>query len=194
MRVSISNIKISIVFSLILTLVTGCAYQLGTSNRGVPGGFRTVAIPVFKNRSQEVGVEVPFTNALKLEFERTHSARVVDERDSEVIVEGAIDSIDYRPIASQTSAGLPTLPAGAVLATSYLIDVTSTMTLRQKSNGKVLWTGQVKQQKTYTAPQVATSVVNSVNPLYNLSSRRANLDVMATDMMTEAHDRMTENF
>ncbi|HRO68381.1 MAG TPA: hypothetical protein PL182_12500, partial [Pseudobdellovibrionaceae bacterium] len=63
-----------------------------------------------------------------------------------------------------------------------------------RSDSEVVWEGRFRGERTYAAPQVHMAGVNSVNPLYNLSARRQNLDVLAQEMMIEAHSRMTENF
>ncbi|MNY58066.1 hypothetical protein D3C86_1943590 [compost metagenome] len=68
------------------------------------------------------------------------------------------------------------------------------MKLVRQADGTELWSGSFSGERTYVAPQVTLAGVNSVNPLYNLSARRQNIDIMANDIMTEAHDRITENF
>lgn len=43
---------------LFMLLLASCAYRLGSPDRGLPGGYRQVYIPMFKNMSQEPGIEV----------------------------------------------------------------------------------------------------------------------------------------
>jgi hypothetical protein len=54
-----------------LGLLTGCAYRFGNVSRSLPGGYKYISIPVFKNKTQETGIEVGFTNALIQEFDRS---------------------------------------------------------------------------------------------------------------------------
>jgi hypothetical protein len=169
---------------------------LGVASRTVPGGYTQVSVPVFKNKTQEVGIEVGFTNSLIHEFQRSRIARVVDNSLSEVSVIGTIDHVDYLPVsklAAGDSAAL-NLPLGSVMASEYRILLTVTVKVIRQADGTELWKGSFSGERTYAAPQVTLAGTNSVNPLYNLSARRQNIDLMAVDLMSEAHDRITENF
>lgn len=177
---------------LVLSVGAGCSYRLGAPDRVLPGGYKQVSIPIFKNLSQEPGIEVAFTNAIIQEFSRSKSARVVDPIFAEAQLIGQIMSVQYRPGGESVSER--PLPAGTVLATQYNIIIEVQVTLRRRSDGQILHQQNYTREQPYTAPQVKQAGVNTVNPLYNLSSRRQNIDIMATDMMSEAHDRISENF
>lgn len=174
----------------------GCAYRMGTATRSIPGGYKQISVPVFKNLSQEVGVEVAFTNALITEFQRSRIARIVDNSLSEVAVVGTIDSIQYLPESMQVEGKSPlaNLPQGTVIAAAYRILVNVTLRVVRQADGTELWRESFSGERTYSAPQVTLAGVNSVNPLYNLSARRQNIELVATTVMIEAHDRITENF
>ena len=183
--------------SFLVMTAGGCAsYHLGSVGRAIPGGYKQISIPVFKNRTQETGVEVSFTNALIKEFQRSKVARIVGDNLSEVKIEGSIDSIEYQPGARKTSgdASAPYMPTGTVIATEYRVLVNATVRIIRQADGLELWSGGFSGEATYAAPQVTLAGVNSVNPLYNLSARRQNIDTVAASMMAEAHDRITENF
>lgn len=178
-----------------LGLLPSCAYRLGQGPRSLPGGYRQISIPMFKNKTQEVGVEAAFTQALQEQFLRSKVAEVVDEGKAEVRVEGAIVDITYLPenrVESDPNSSY--LPSGTVVATQYRVLTKVDVKAVRRSDGEVLWSGTFKGERTYAAPFVTLSGVNSVNPLYNLSARRQNLEAMANDMMVETHGRMTENF
>lgn len=180
---------------IVVTLfLTGCAYQLGVGTRSIPGGYRQISVPVFKNITQEAGIEVAFTNSLIQEFQRSRMARVVDDNLSEVSIQGTIDSIQYLPGAKRVAGDSSFLPIGTVIASEYRILLATTVRVVRQSDGVVLWSGSFSGERTYAAPQVTLAGVNSMNPLYNLSARRQNIEVMANDLMVEAHDRITENF
>ena len=150
-----------------------------------------MTIPIFRNLTQEPGVEVGFTNSLIREFERSHAGRVTSPSNAEVQIDGQISTIQYLPGGKNEGK---TLPTGAVLASEYRIIITSKIKLLRVADRSVLWEGEFQREQTYVAPQVTQAGLNTVNPLYNLSARRQNIEVMAGDMMSEAHDRMTENF
>jgi hypothetical protein len=190
-------------------LTSGCAYRLGSPDRTLPGGYKQISIPMFKNLSQEVGIEVYYTNSLIQEFERSKIARVVDPNLAEAVIEGEIESVTYTPSGQNqglttppgpnppSTAGTnnaPVLPTGTVLAAQYQILVTVKITVKRNSDKSILWTGSFNGERTYIAPQVLNAVINTVNPLYNLSARRQNIQVLSGEMMQEAHNRITENF
>jgi len=182
--------------SLTAFLLSGCAYHLGMSSRSLPGGYKYLSIPVFKNLTQETGVEVGFTNALIKEFERSQVGKVTSESLSDVKIVGEIDSIQYIPGTkniSGTGAG-GYLPNGTVLTNSYSILVAATVKVVRQADNTEIWSGGFTGERSYVAPRITLAGVNSANPLYNLSARRQNIDSVANDMMAEAHDRITENF
>lgn len=185
--------RITLILSLFLS---GCAYRVGSGTRSIPGGYKQISVPIFKNKTQETGIEVAFTNSLIQEFQRSRIARVVDNALSEVSVVGTIDTIQYLPGAKRVAgdSASPYLPNGTVIASEYRILLTVTVKVVRQADGIELWSGSFSGERTYAAPQVTLAGVNSVNPLYNLSARRQNIDVMAYDIMAEAHDRITENF
>lgn len=153
-----------------------------------------MAIPIFVNRTAEVGVEVAFTNAMIREFEQSQIAEVVSSDIAPLRLEGEIESIKYVSRAAGQKKEIPALPTNTVLTTSYQLVVNTKLRLRRASDQAVLWEGIVTNEKVYSAPQIGTPVVNSANVLYNQSARQQNLSALASDMMEEAHDRMTENF
>lgn len=171
-----------------------CAYRFGFSERSLPGGYTQVAIPVFKNMSQEVGVEIPFTNALINRFGRSQVARVSDKDSSPLTLEGTIRDIRIQSSALQTNTQLTGLPNDAVLATEYRIVVVTDLILRRKSDEKIVWQGNFSTEKVYPAPRIGTPVINSANATYNQSVRMQTISLVAEEMMSEAHDRITENF
>jgi hypothetical protein len=179
---------------LLPSLLSGCAYRFGLSERSLPGGYTQVAIPVFKNKTPEVGIEPMFTNALIRRFNRSQVARVTDKDASPVLLEGNILKVETRSESAIDRSQLATLPADAVLTTQYRLTVTTEIVLRRKSDEKVIWTGQFTSEKVYAPPRLGTAVVNSANATYNQSARMEYFSRLAEEMMTEAHDRMTENF
>lgn len=181
---------------LIASTLSSCAYRVGMSSRSLPGGYKYLSIPVFKNSTQETGIEVGFTNALIQEFERSQVGKVTSENLSDVKIVGVVDSVQYLPGSKLTSGSeaAPYLSQGTVLASDYRILVSVTVSIIRQADNTSIWTGSFSGERTYNSPQVTLAGVNSVNPLYNLSARRQNIDSVANDMMAEAHDRITENF
>lgn len=198
---------ISVILAVIYLFSSGCAYKLGYSEKKLPKGFTLVNIPVFENLTQEVGIETYFTNALREEFARSPSIRVVGSGEARVRLEGYIEEVrvdssaetsgrrDFsNPSEVPTSEEVVGLPRGAVLTTEYRMRVRAAIRLRQLSDRKVIWYGKFVDEKVYAAPQIGSLIVNSANALYNHSARHQNIDLLARDMMAEAYRRITENF
>ncbi len=181
---------------------SGCSgYHVGDSDRQIPGGYRTVAIPVFQNKTMEAGIESSFTNALVREFERGRVGRVTSKSEAQTTLEGTIDSVNYvvtnqvnKNQASFLGSSSSPNTANKLLNTEYRILLTSTLRLRRNSDQKVLWEGSFNGERSYLAPQIGIEGINSADAVYNQSARYQNIEAMAIDLMNEAHNRITENF
>jgi len=201
------------IITLIAVLSTSCAYNFSGVKRKLPGGHDRIFVPIFKNSSIEPGIEVYFTNAFIREFNRSRAAKITDKADAQVKIEGIIDVLNYESAAPDRSAreldadgnetinrNLPieslsrNLPYGSVLTTEYRIRIETFFVIRRIADNKVIWKGRFKGEKSYAAPQVGSAIVNTVNPLYNHSARHQNIALIAEDMMSEAHDRITVYF
>lgn len=188
---------VRLVLVLFLALINfGCAYHFGAVKRTIPGSYDKVAVPVFKNLTSETGIETYFTKSMIEEIERGHIATVTDKEGAQVVIEGEVLTIQYAASSSQISkdSDFPNMPQDAALTREYRILVDIRINARRKSDQKVVWSGTFSGEKPYSAPIVVTPVFNTVDPLYNHSSRHQNVEVMARDMMSEAYTRMTENF
>ena len=175
---------------------SGCAYQAGFGERSLPGGYREISIPVFKNMTQHTGVEADLTNSLVREFERSKVAKVIGGNSAPVSVEGVIEDIQVIG-GGLIPGGAAELRAGsprAVLATQYTLVMSAKVRLVRNSDRSVIWESQFSQTSSYQAPRIATEGLNSANANYNLSQRRRQFAEMATLMMEQAHSRMTEKF
>ena len=190
--ISVLRVKPIYFFALILG-ISGCAYRFGLADRGLPGGYTQVAVPVFKNLSQDVGLETYFTDSLVRRFARSQVARVTDKEASPLLLYGTIRSVTTEQRAVVTNKDLP-IPDDVVLTTEYRLQVVAHLELKRKSDERVLWQGVFSNERVYAPPRIGTDVVNSANATYNHSARRENLARLAEEMMAEAHDRMTENF
>jgi len=187
---------VGLICSLLMGLGSGCAYSVGTGDRRLPEGYKLIAVPVFKNGTQEVGIEVPFTNAMIRELERSQIAQVVPKSNAQVVLEGNIESVRF-DVANQISCGATgvcAVPRLTILNTEYRITVFTRLILKRLSDGQTLWSEEFSTQKSYLAPKVGLEGLNSANALYNHSARQENLSAMAVDLMSEAHGRLTENF
>jgi len=113
---------------LSLLLCGGCGYQMVGKETHVPPGLNSIAIPTFKNKTFEPGIEVPFTQALLREFIQDRRVNVVDRAQAASVLEGIIKDFRFSSVSFDRS--------GLVL--EYQIDVILDLTLKDQT-GKVLW-------------------------------------------------------
>ena len=139
---------------LFFLVASSCAYKMGFSEGVLPGGYRQISIPIFKNKTQEVGAEAYFTNALLQEFHRSRGVTVQSMELAPVSVEASIDHIGWRSLAVVTGVDTfgigrtaPFLPPQSLLATEYRVEVRVNMLLRRKSDDRVLWRGSLIHEK-----------------------------------------------
>lgn len=181
-------------FLLAFLLCGGCAYRAGSPERVLPGGYRSVSVPVFKNITQEPGAEVYFANALIDQLAKGQEAQVVQDNSAPVMIVGVIESVQMEARGKKTTNDIASLPEGAVLATEYRMWVVTRISFVEKETQRLIWSGQFRGERVFAGASVTAAVVNTVNPLYNHSAKHRNMAELATDMMTEAYDRLTENF
>ncbi|MCB0392139.1 MAG: hypothetical protein KDD58_12675 [Bdellovibrionales bacterium] len=179
-------------------LLVNCAYQFGYRVRRLPGGYRSVSIPVFENKTQEVGLESYFTNALIREFERSQVAKITNKSQAPVFIEGKVNSVlltkNTQAEAKANSEELKYLPKNTTLNTSYRVSVEIHLKLIRNSDKKMIWQQHFVNERVYSSAQISVPGINSVNPLYNHSAKHQNISTLAQEMMKEAHDRITERF
>ncbi len=111
-----------------MLLLTACGYQMVGKETHVPPGLSSVAIPTFKNRTYEPGIEVPFTQAFLREFILDRRVNVVDRAQADSLLEGVIKDFRFYSVSYDQS--------GFVL--EYQTIVVLDVTLKDRE-GKVLW-------------------------------------------------------
>lgn len=185
------NFAIYLLFLPIL-LLNGCAYRFSSQDRRLPGGYDRIAVPMFKNLTQETSVETYFTSAMIEELQRDQFSKVVGKEDAQVILEGELAGIQYVQGSPLVDDKLKNRKV--FLVADYRIYVTVIMKLKRVSDQKLLWNGTFQGEKQYPAPQVTTEGLDTANPNYNHSARLQNLKILAKDVMTQAYINLTENF
>jgi hypothetical protein len=88
------------------------------------------------------------------------------------------------------------LPANTTLSKQYTASILVHIIARKVADNTILWTGDFTNSRVYLAPLIGDprNGLNSANSIYNQSSRSLTAAALAKDMMSEAHDRITENF
>jgi outer membrane lipopolysaccharide assembly protein LptE/RlpB len=134
-----------------MVLIAACGYRMVGKETHVPPGLNSVAIPTFKNRTYEPGIEVAFTQAFLKEFILDRRVNVVSQAQADSILEGTITDFRMYSVSYDRS--------GLVL--EYQTTVTLDLTLRDRT-GKALWEqrGFSETQWFRTSSSVLTSEAN----------------------------------
>ncbi len=183
----VARFHLSIVILLFALSLSSCAYKAGIRERSLPGGYELISVPMFKNQTHEVGSEVFFTNALIQEIERAKLAQVVPEPKAQVVLLGSVTSVSFNKTGSETRGAI-------VVNLDYRVLVSIYLQLKRVSDGKILWDGNFQGERSYSAPKITVDGLSSANAIYNHSAHTLKIQSLARDMMSEAHDRLTENF
>lgn len=174
-----------------IVILASCGYQWGNRNETLPGKYREIAVPMFKNKTGEVGGEVYFTNAMIEEIARS-SNKVTSSDRAEIVLEGELSRIE---VTGEGLANVPALQLAMVeLVSSYKMLVEVHIRVRKKSDQSLLFNERFIGERTFASAQIGDPRFNSANPNYNQSALHENLKIVSTDLMMKAYNLMTESF
>jgi outer membrane lipopolysaccharide assembly protein LptE/RlpB len=169
--------RFSVVGLLILALaVAACGYQFRGKQNNLPSDVRSIAVPVFKNDTNEIRIEQIFTDAVIFQFTRSQMVQVVSEGQANAVLRGAVkrvDIVDVALTADQTSR-------------QRRITIFVSAKLTRTRDGLVLWQDKnLWQNRTY-------DVGNT--PQATDSNKRQAITLLARELAQTLHDRVFENF
>jgi hypothetical protein len=119
------------IFSLTLVLLAvGCAgYRLGPTN-GETAGVRSVQVNFFGNQTLEPRLTAPLNNALRKAIQQDGTYRLDTRGGGDLVVDGTITRFDRSGISFQ--------PTDVITVRDYALSLTTRVTVRERSTGKVL--------------------------------------------------------
>jgi len=128
------------VFLLLVAMLVGCGYRPMGSEPLTAQGAPTLAIPLFANRSTEIGLEAVLANALVHAFAQSRAVRVVTgDKQADLVLEGKVRSVDNASVAY----------FDVTRSTVRRITVRVDLTLKKGESGKVLWKDTQVLQEDY---------------------------------------------
>jgi outer membrane lipopolysaccharide assembly protein LptE/RlpB len=111
-----------------LFILTSCGYHLRGKETNLPPEIRSVAIPIFANRTLETGIETQVTEAL---VEKFISAKRL-------------------PVTTQSSAdALLTVTTSTQVTTEYRATVVIEFTFKNQADGKILFREEMSDWRNY---------------------------------------------
>ena len=110
------------VFLMGSALLPDCGYHV--AGRGaLPPDVKTVAVPVFANKSREYRIEQRLTAAVTRELiERTHYKIIAEPAEADAVIEGTVTSVASGVIAFNISTGAATALQVVVDASVRVVD------------------------------------------------------------------------
>ena len=99
----VSAAKRGLLFVSVL-MVCACGYA---HKELFPTDVRTVAVPIFENRSFYQGMEFDLTEALVKEIELRTPYKVTDAGSADTIVHGVITAVDQDRLSRRSEGGVP---------------------------------------------------------------------------------------
>lgn len=158
-----------------LVLLMACGYKMAGKGTHVPSGLSSIAIPTFKNKTFEPGIEIPFTQAFLNEFIQDRRVKVASRAEADAILEGVVTSFTAYGVAYDRS--------GFVL--QYMTSIVVDFSLRDRT-GKVLW-----QEKGFTENQWFRASSSGVT---NEAAKQVAIQRTAGLMAERIRDRFFYNF
>jgi outer membrane lipopolysaccharide assembly protein LptE/RlpB len=163
-------------------LLSGCGYHL-TSEAQTPSltAGRTIAIPMWRNKSYRMNLENVMTGCLVDEFALRNGGKVVSEDAADLLLTGTI--VSYTEAAVTYSS--------ADLVSEYRMTMTVDAVLSEKSSKKVLWKGTLEASQDY--PALSNPNVSNRMALQQNSEDAALLEI-SRKIAQKLFQKMSENF
>jgi outer membrane lipopolysaccharide assembly protein LptE/RlpB len=175
MTLPLNRTGIVTVTLLCFLFLSACGYRMVGKETHVPPGMNSVAVPTFKNRTYEPGIEVPFTQAFLNEFILDRRVNVVDRAQADSLLEGIITDFRIYSVSYDRS--------GFVL--EYQTSVILDLTLKDRT-GKVLW-----EEKNFSETQWFRA---SSSVLTNEASKAAAIQQIGRLVAERLRNRFFYNF
>ena len=145
-----NTLKITGLGLLLSLTLWGCGYQMaGRGASQLPPHLKTVAIPVFENKSGEPTIQRPFTEALRRAFITDGRLRLVNNKTgADLMITGTLTRYSIRAVAFNTSD----------VAIEYWVNLEAKVLVKDQVNNKTYLKQILKTRWEYQADD---SVISS---------------------------------
>lgn len=154
----------------------GCGYRFQGSQRALPGGASTLAVPILGNPTLEPELAAFLTSAIRDQFARTAAVRLVRTEAAQAVLRGRVTEFVAETVAF-TSDGL---------ALEYRATITLSLALTDPAGARIFWADPaLRATDTYRA---------SSDPLVTEANRREAVRRIAADIGRSVRDRILTGF
>jgi hypothetical protein len=177
---------------LILTIGTlslclaSCGYHFSGEGAGPKPGLTCIAIPVFENKTSEPNAGALFAGALREEFMRKGSMKVVPVDEADAVFIGTIMSISIVPVAYDAVSAVSNR-----IALENRLYLTISIKCEDKKTHKILW--QDTRFQYWKVYQVNVNALQP-DPITGFQNRQDAIQFLAVEMSRRIHDRFLSNF
>ncbi len=113
----------------------GCGYHVAGRGAHLPSNWRTIAVPVFINRTARYRIDQHFTSAVVHELLARTKYHVIQDVDSaDAVLHGEVKSIETSPVLFDASTGRVTTMLVTVHASAQLVDRQSQKVIYQNKD------------------------------------------------------------
>ncbi|HAS16970.1 MAG TPA: hypothetical protein DCR39_03555 [Nitrospiraceae bacterium] len=160
------------VFILLLTLsLSACGYQLAGRGGHIPDEIKSVAIPVFENKTMEPVVEEEFTPMIIREFIKDSRIKVVDRTEADIVLNGNVNSYKESPLSFDQNQEV----------LEYRITVTTHLKITRQKINNIIWEKDIIKSSEYKV---------SSNVMTTRTSKLLALKEIAKNLSEEVTDRV----
>ena len=160
------------VFILLLTLsLSACGYQLAGRGGHIPDEIKSVAIPVFENKTMEPVIEEELTPMIIREFIKDSRIKVVDRTEADLVLGGSVNSYKESPLSFDQNQEV----------LEYRITVTTHLKITRQKINNIIWEKDIIKSSEYKV---------SSNVMTTRTSKLLALKEIAKNLSEEVTDRV----
>lgn len=175
--------------------VTGCGYTLTHRLKDTFTDKRGVFVPMFINRTNELGIERDFTNALIRELRSRQEVLMSSRQESGLELQGEVRSVSYSPTAA-TEYGFQGLRDFRRIPSEYGVRVELFLALSDPKTGQKLWSNSFSSFRRVNVDTTRTFDYQSPSSIgiHTESIVQSVFSGIARDIMRDVYDDMAELF
>ncbi|MCX6639885.1 MAG: LptE family protein [bacterium] len=130
------------IFLLLIPGLSGC-FRYSFSG-AVPSHIKTVALPLFENKTAEYGISEEITDKLTLAFQKDNTLKISSEQDADAILRGVLVKIDDVPYTYSGTGTGQNFDIG-----EYKLSLTVSLEYYDQMKNEVIWKKDLSSWGTY---------------------------------------------
>ena len=135
-------------------LAVGCGPY---SFSGATTGFKTIAVPVFEDRTAEFGIKERLSNTIIDEFTRDNTLKIADRRTADSILLGTLLRVEERAGVYDQNQNVQKIR----------VSLTVDMKYEDLKKKKTVWEAQITQFGDYTPPNRQAAIDEAIRKIAN---------------------------